>query len=126
MDALAERASDGLRRREAEVVKVDEIIADEVDRFAAWQSTQRVTSTIVTLQQRAEAVRQEELRRVNARLAKLSPEERQAIEAATRAIINKMLHHPIAVLRETALHGADARYVQALEELFDLSAPTAP
>jgi glutamyl-tRNA reductase len=120
IDALAARANKGLRRREAEVAKVDQIILDEIDRFAAWQSSQRVTSTIASLQQRAEALRREELRRVSARLANVSPEAQQAIEAATRAIINKMLHHPITVLRETALQGTDARYVQAVEELFDL------
>jgi glutamyl-tRNA reductase len=124
IDALAARASKGLRRREAEVAKVDQIILDEIDRFAAWQSSQRVTSTIASLQQRAEALRREELRRVSARLANVSPEAQQAIEAATRAIINKMLHHPITVLRETALQGTDARYVQALEELFDLGPGT--
>lgn len=121
MDALAARASRGLRRREAEVAKVDQIIVDEVDRFVAWQSSLRVTSTIASLQQRAEALRRQELQRVSARLASVSPEAHQAIEAATRAIINKMLHHPITVLRETALQGSDERYVQTVEELFDLT-----
>lgn len=120
MDALAARASQGLQRREAEVAKVDQIILDEIERFVTWQSSLRVTSTIASLQQRAEALRREELRRVSARLASVSPEAHQAIEAATRAIVNKMLHHPIAVLRETALQGTDERYVQAIEELFDL------
>ena len=120
MDDLAARAGDGLRRREAEVTKVDQIVAEEATRFLTWQASQRVTSTIATLQQRAESVRQEELRRVTARLAHLTPEEREAIEAATRAIVNKMLHHPIAVLRETALHGSEGRFVEALKELFDL------
>jgi len=121
MDSLALRVDHGVRMREAEVAKVDQIVADEVERFAAWQSTQRVTSTIATLKQRAETVRQEELQRIHARLADLTAEEREAIEAATRAIINKMLHHPIALLRETALHGEEVQYVHALEELFDLS-----
>jgi glutamyl-tRNA reductase len=120
MDALAARASLGLRRREAEVAKVDQIILDEVDRFVAWQSSLRVTSTIASLQQRAEALRREELRRVSARLSSLSPEAREAIDLATRAIVNKMLHHPISVLRETAMQGTDERYVQAIEQLFDL------
>lgn len=122
MDTLAERASLGLRRREAEVAKVDQIVVGEVARFAAWQSSLRVTSTIATLQQRAEVLRQEELRRVSARLSSLGPEAREAIDAATRAIINKMLHHPISVLRETAIQGTDAGYVQAIEDLFDLGA----
>lgn len=120
MDTLAARAGLGLRRRAAEVAKVDTIILEEIARFAAWQSSLRVTSTIATLQQRAEALRREELRRVSARLAHLNPEAQEAIEAATRAIVNKMLHHPISVLRETALTGSDERYVQAIEELFDL------
>lgn len=126
IDALAARATMGLRRREAEVAKVDQIVLDEVARFAAWQSSLRVTSTIATLQQRAEVLRREEVRRVSARLSSLSPEAREAIEAATRAIINKMLHHPISVLRETAIQGTDERYVQAIEELFDLGAAVAP
>jgi glutamyl-tRNA reductase len=125
MDALATRASLGLRRREAEVAKVDQIVADEVERYVGWQSSLRVTSTIASLQQRAEALRRQELQRVSARLANVSPEAHQAIEAATRAIINKMLHHPISVLRETALQGADDRYIQAIEELFDLASAEA-
>lgn len=96
------------------------MIVEEIDRFVAWQSSHRVVSTIAGLQRRAEQVRQAELDKVSLRLSRLTPEERDAVEAATRGIVSKMLHHPITLLKEVARSGEDESYVATVRALFDL------
>lgn len=120
LDDLERYVERNLERRAEETYKVDAMIVEEIDRFVAWQSSHRVVSTIAGLQRRAEQVRQAELDKVSLRLSRLSPEERQAVEAATRGIVSKMLHHPITLLKEVARTGDDAAYVATVRALFDL------
>jgi len=100
-----------LRRAEA-------IVEEEVARFQEWWQSLDVVPVIAALRQRAEEIRQRELERTLRRLPDLSPEERQRIEAMTMAIVNKLLHRPIARLKD----GADiALYREVLSDLFGLS-----
>ncbi len=124
LDDLEAFVSTTMQLRVEESSKVDAIIVEEVERFAAWQSSRKVVSTISGLQQRAEEVRRAELDKVSGRLSHLSPEERAAVEAATRAIVNKMLHHPISLLKESAATGDDS-CIQTVRALFDLNVEAA-
>lgn len=120
LDDLERYVERNLERRAEEAYKVDAMIVEEIDRFVAWQSSRRVVSTIAGLQRRAEEVRQSELDKVSLRLSQLTPEERAAVDAATRAIVSKMLHHPITLLKEVARSGEDEPYVATVRALFDL------
>ena len=75
------------RRREAE--RAETIVAEEADRFRAWQASLEVVPAITSLRARAEQIRDAELRR-----AKLNDAERRAAESVTAAVLNKLLHLP--------------------------------
>jgi len=122
LDDLEAFVSTTMQRRIKESSKVDAIILEEIEQFAAWKSSRKVASTITRLQRRAEEVRRGELDRVATRLSDLSPEERAAVEAATRAIVNKMLHHPISLLKEAAVTDEGENYARTIRELFGLPA----
>lgn len=106
--------------REREVSRVEAIIEEGMADYRAWHSAQQVIPTIGALYQRAESIRRRELDRTLGRLAALSPEERDMIEAMTSSIVRKLLHDPVAALR--ARNGApDARELARLtRELFAL------
>ena len=67
------------RRREAE--RAETIVAEEADRFRAWQASLEVVPAITSLRARAEQIRDAELRR-----AKLNDAERRAAESVTAAV----------------------------------------
>lgn len=106
-----------LRQRAREVHKVEAIVEEEVERFGAWWRSLEVVPTIVALRQRAEAIRREEVERTLRRLTHLSPRDQGRVEAMAMAIVNKLLHRPIARLKERE---AGQRYTEAVRSLFDL------
>ncbi len=119
LDDLEAFIAQNLQRRAQETSKVDAIIVEEVNQFVAWQSVRKDAPTNTQLRHRAEEVRRAELERVSQRLSDLSDAERAAVDAATRAIVNKMLHHPISLLKESALAGEDDAYTEMIASLFD-------
>lgn len=120
VDDLRDVCASNLHQRRREATKVESIIEDEVEKYVRWWQSREVAPTIAALMQRAEAIRQDELTRALARLGPLSDRERNAINALTTAIVNKMLHDPITRLKERG-SGLDGKpYVHAIRELFDL------
>ena len=105
-----------------EIERVRAIVEEEVARFAEWRRAARLAPVIQALYDRAERVRRTELDRVQTRLASLSDEERAAVDAATEAIVKKLLHRP--VVRAKALTEDDAD-LRLLARLFGLEPPPA-
>ena len=103
--------------RGAEVAGAEELIAAEVAKFMEWWATQEVVPTIRALRERAEAIRTAELHRTLAKLPDLSPREQEAIGALSAAIVNKLLHQPIARLKDPDTGGQLAQVVQQLFQL---------
>ena len=61
-----------------------------------------------------------ELERVESRLTALTDDEREAVEAATSAIVKKLLHRPVVRAKELSEDDAEVRL---LARLFDLDPP---
>src|SRR5207244_3914218 len=85
------------RRREAE--RAEAIVAEEAERFRAWQASLDVVPTIASLRARAEAIRTAELGKAAGRL---TDEERQAVDSITAQIRSKLLHLPTVRLKVAA------------------------
>jgi glutamyl-tRNA reductase len=117
MDDLRRFADVARRDRQAEVERVDEIIADEVERYLSARAVREVAPVITSLRTEVEAIRQAELARVMARHPELDP---AAVEALTRSIVNKLLHQPTTRLTQAAGTPRGARLAEALRDLFDL------
>jgi glutamyl-tRNA reductase len=119
IDDLAAVQQANLAARRLEAVKVEAMIEHEVDKFMGWWIGRKVAPTISELVARAEEIRLAEVERGLARLD-LSERERNAVNAVTTAIVNKMLHRPIVALKERGgRHDANV-YVHAVRELFGL------
>jgi glutamyl-tRNA reductase len=96
IDALGE----GLVGREEDVRAAEAIVAEEAARFAEWRRARDAADAIRELRHRAEEIRSEELARAGARLAELSPRERETVETLTSQIVNKLLHAPTVRAKE--------------------------
>ncbi|HUE85053.1 MAG TPA: glutamyl-tRNA reductase [Vicinamibacterales bacterium] len=120
IDDLQSIVRENLQKRGHEVSRAEQIVEEEVTKFATWHRSREAVPTIVALRQRFEAVRKAELERLEPKLASLSPEARTRVEDVTRLIIEKLLLQPTEQLKHTDDRERVAQYTEALTRLFGL------
>ncbi len=120
IDDLQRVAAENLRNRLEEAREAEAIIDEEVRRMVARLKAREVTPTIVSLQQHLESLRQGELERIQTKLATLTPEQREAVEAMTRSLINKIAHGPISELRRQAAQPDGLATIETIRRVFRL------
>jgi len=86
------------RKREAE--KAEAIVAEEVEKFLKWQNSLDAVPTIIALRNKAEQIKKSELERLFNRLPDLSEKDRNIIQTAINAVVNKLIHPPTVALKE--------------------------
>jgi glutamyl-tRNA reductase len=101
IDDLQQVATANLADRSREAKAAETIISREVDKYQQRLQSRDAVPAIKALQQQAEQLRQAELARSQSKLAGLSPEQRDAVEALTRALTAKLLHPQLTALRES-------------------------
>src|SRR5262249_59785100 len=89
----------------------ERMIEHEVRSFGEWLRSQAVVPTIKELRARAMAIVEAELART---LPALDERAHAKVTAMANAIANKLLHAPLAAMRE------DEELAQAARKLFDL------
>ena len=115
IDDLQDVSSANLEARGREAEKVERIVDAEMLRFSQWWRSLGAIPTIRELRTKVEATRRAELEKSLRRLPDLTEEQRARVGALTRAIVNRVLHDPIACLRK----GEDEN-IQVMRELFAL------
>ncbi len=100
IDDLEQVVEDNRGERQVEAVKAEAIVAEEAENFWRWFVNQEVTPTIVALREQAESIRTREVEKTLAGLPELSPQAKKSIEALTRSLTNKLLHPPLAYLKQ--------------------------
>jgi glutamyl-tRNA reductase len=109
IDDLEQIAATHRSERSREATNAEALIAAEVERFHQWHLTVNAAPAIVELQRQAEEIRQSELKRMQSRLASLSAEQVEAVEALTHGLVNKLLHPPMQALKQAARENDEAR-----------------
>ncbi len=106
LDDLRSVADANARERRREAGAAEKVVAAAAAAYAAEHDD--ATPLVVRLRRRAEEIRCAELARARVRLGGLTADQEAAVEAATRAIVNKLLHEPTAQLRALGQTGRDA------------------
>jgi len=120
IDDLKSVVDANIRERSREAQRAEGIVEREAAKFLARLRDVEVIPTIVSLRERLEAIRQAEMRKTLTRLPDASPEVREALDALSSAIVNKILHTPITKLRESSRAGAGRSWTALVHELFGL------
>jgi len=102
IDDLQQVAAANLADRSREAAAAETIVSNEVEKYQQRLQSRDAVPAILALQQNAEAIREAELARSAKRLAALTPEQREAVEALTRSLTAKLLHPQLTALRESA------------------------
>jgi glutamyl-tRNA reductase len=120
IDDLQQVVSSNMEERQKEAQTAEQIAVEEAEKFLHWLNTLDVVPTIVDLQGQMERVRQQEMARVAAQLASLTPAQREAVEALTKGMMSKILHSPIQHLKSLAQEPEGLRLVGTIRRLFNL------
>jgi glutamyl-tRNA reductase len=120
IDDMKQVVDANIRERQREALRAEALVEREVAKFLTRLGEVEVVPTIVSLRDRLEAIRAGEVKKTLARMPEASPETCAAIEALSTAIINKILHAPIAKLRESSRAGAGRSWTEMVHELFGL------
>ena len=125
IDDLQGIAMANQEERGREALKAEAIIDAAVEGFWRWFDSLDVVPTIVALRQKVEGIRVAEVATGSGALGSLTPEQRQAVDQLTCAIVNKILHTPITQLKRYGQTRGDALYIEAVRQLFGLADPEA-
>jgi glutamyl-tRNA reductase len=120
IDDLQAIVRENIERRSGEIGRAEQIVDDEVQKFATWQRSRQAIPTVVALRQRFETIRQAELERLDTKLAGLPPEARGRVDEITRLIIEKLLLNPTEQLKSLGDTELVGQYTDALNRLFAL------
>jgi glutamyl-tRNA reductase len=120
IDDLGQVVEANKKQREREAVWAEEIVQEEVQKTMRRLASRDLVPTIVALEDRLNAIREGEVERYNTRLGNLTPEQRQAVDALTRGIMNKILHGPITELKNGAGQPEQAALVRLVRKIFGL------
>jgi len=120
IDDLDRVVANNVAARRLEIPRAETIVADELATFTAWFDSLQVTPTIQLLQQHIGQLRQAELKRYG---GQFNHADRDQLDQFTRSLLNKVLHQPIAFLRELSDEtpfGDRLAAVEMIRKLFDL------
>lgn len=102
IDDLQSKVDVNTEGRAREARKAEEIVAQEVETYLQWERGLDAVPTIVDLREKVEDMRKRELEKTLSCLNGVPEDQRRAVEAMSQAIVNKLLHAPLVVLKQAA------------------------
>ena len=126
IDDLQKVVNDNIQDRKKEAARAENIVQDEVIKFVNWYRSLDVTPTIVALREKFEEIRKKELEKTFSLHPNFSDKERKSLEAMTSAIINKILHEPVTILKRKDEGLMVDLYLDAIRAVFQLAEKAEP
>ncbi|OPY50226.1 MAG: Glutamyl-tRNA reductase [Methanosaeta sp. PtaU1.Bin060] len=122
IDSLRNISSENMRQRREEALKVEAIIAEELQLLKAKYKRKQAEELLARLYSQAEVVKDQEVRKAMNKLSArhtLGEVEQQVLQDMSHSIVNKLLAEPTKVLKSAAERG-DTELLASLRELFRL------
>ncbi len=120
LDDLRSVSEANLRERRKQAAAAEALVEREAREFIEWERSLDVVPLLVELRKRADQIRRSELAKVRPRLGALTAEQEEALEAATSAIVNKLLHPQTVHLKEATRNGQGSDQLNLIRKLLGL------
>lgn len=104
-----------LSNRLQEADRAQEIIEEEIVKFAAWRRQQDVNPFIARITDNLERVRNTELQKTIQRLGQVDDQTASQMDLLTRSIVNKIIHSHLSLIKK---NGSPA-VLEVMRKLFD-------
>jgi glutamyl-tRNA reductase len=108
-----------LEVRAAEAASAEQIVEEEIQRFAGYLGGMEVLPTVAALRSQADAIVDQVLSENAGKWESASPRDLNRVEAIARASVNRLLHEPTIRLRAMGAGSSHGR-LALLRELFGL------
>lgn len=118
IDDLDRVVMEGQSNREAAVAEANRILDEEIRRYLVIERSKEVAPVITALRDHGDALRREVLQQARKRLDKGADTD-EVLEYVTASLLKKLLHQPSVRLRDAGA-AADAKFIDAIRELFGL------
>ncbi len=125
IDDLQAAVARNLDLRQDQAPEAEEIVEDEIRRFARWLGQADSRPTIAALHERAQSIVEQVLAENGGRWESASERDVARIEAVARAVASRLLHEPTIRLRGAADDRSHST-LQVARELFGLDEAPAP
>ncbi len=119
IDDLQTAVARNLDTRAGEVPRAQEIVEEEIHRFAGWLGQLEALPTVSALREHGDAIVEQVLAENDGRWESASPRDLVRVEALARSIANRILHEPTIRLRSLSEARSHAS-LQLVRELFGL------
>ena len=91
-----------------------------IDTAGSQVSEFEISAALVSLRERFEAVRRGEIQRVRGRLGNLSPDQENAIDSLSHALIERVLKAPMAMLKNASPCNQAVFVLETVRRIFNL------
>jgi glutamyl-tRNA reductase len=120
IDNLQDIVDENMNVRKKEAIKAEVIVEEEVTRYVNWQKELESVPTIILLRNKAEEIVKAEMDKADGWMRNLVREDQEKINNLVSSIVNKVLHSPVAVLKEESSEFSSRDIVAAVRRLFRL------
>ena len=124
IDDLESVVEKNLQARQREALLAKKIVAEDAAAVMERFKYLKFQPLMANLSERAEEIREREIRRVAGKLSALNDDERKVLDRMTRRIVRKLLRMPMMKLNASAGTDSEAFYAQAMLALFTEEATT--
>jgi glutamyl-tRNA reductase len=118
LDDLRAVVAANLDRRREQLPTAEQLIEREVEKYWQWLAGLAAVPVVTDVRAAMERLREAEVAAALRRLGDVTPEQREAIEYLSKALMNKFLHEPSVRLRAAAANGRGLGIVDAARYLF--------
>jgi glutamyl-tRNA reductase len=108
------------RVRRGEATRAEGIIEEEIQSFATWLGSLEMLPTLTALRSHAHEIAERVVRDNEGKWDTASERDMERVEAISKAIVNRLLHHPTARIKELRDDHVHAR-MALVRDLFGLS-----
>jgi len=102
IDDLQSKVDVNTEGRAKEAETAEELVTQEVETYLQWERGLDAVPTIVDLREKVEDIRKRELEKTLGSLNGINEDQRRAVDIMSQAIVNKLLHAPLVVLKQAA------------------------
>jgi len=120
IDDLQGIVDENVEDRNKEAIKGDRIVDEAVISFRQWYESLEIIPTIVELRKKVEGIAKGELEKTLHAVKHLSSDDIKAINRMTEAMVNKILHDPTMLLKNSGQLQDKSVYLDVTRKLFRL------
>lgn len=120
VDDLEAVVESNMEERKQEAQAAEKIIAAELDELICKFRYLPLRTTILQLSDKAERIRQQEMKRALTKLPDITAEQKKIFENMSRMLVRKLLRDPMVRINEAAGSDKENFYCKAVQKLFKL------